>query len=195
MSDIVSAGSTQLRRYDPGKGLRSIAVAEAGEKHFARAKDATGLVEAVEAKLFAQAEYVVWRDEISKHGGDRRSSLQNSKLDLPAADPGAVIVHRWRKRLCSKTDAGTVTDAGKMQRAKDDAARRATRICEQEKDGTIRGTEGTGEFERYTPAEYLEAARGESHRAIAVARLLAGCWRDSKWRRKFTDGCAVRPFC
>jgi hypothetical protein len=52
MSELaVSAGSTQLRRYDPDKGLRSIAVAEAGEKHFARAKDATGLVEAVEAKL------------------------------------------------------------------------------------------------------------------------------------------------
>jgi hypothetical protein len=30
---------------------------------------------------------------------------------------------------------------------------------EQEKDGTIRGTEGTGEFERYTPAEYIDAAR------------------------------------
>ena len=159
MSVVSVSGSKQLNQYDPDKGLKSIAVAEAGEKHFARAKDATGLYEAIEAKLFAQAEYVVWRDGVSQHGGDRKSSLQNSKLDLPASDPGAAVVHRWRKRLCVKTQAGTAMDAEKMRRAKDDAARRATRICEQEKDGTIRGTEGTGEFERYTPSEYIEAAR------------------------------------
>ena len=33
------------------------------------------------------------------------------------------------------------------------------RVCEDIPSGTVRGTEGTGEFERYTPAEYLDAAR------------------------------------
>ena len=34
--------------YDPAKGLKAVAVAEAAEIHFARAKDATKLYEAIE---------------------------------------------------------------------------------------------------------------------------------------------------
>jgi hypothetical protein len=46
-----------------------------------------------------------------------------------------------------------------MKLALDDAAHRAQRICEQENANTVRGTEGTGEFERYTPPQYIELAR------------------------------------
>jgi hypothetical protein len=38
-------------------------------------------------------------------------------------------------------------------------------------------------------------ARDKSRGEIAVARLLAGCWRFKVGCRKFTDGCAVQPFC
>ncbi len=69
------------------------------------------------------------------------------------------MADRWRKNLCTKVDGKTQRDPKKIVAAKDDAKRRAVRICEQQKDGTVRGTEGTGEFERYTPAQYIEAAR------------------------------------
>jgi hypothetical protein len=85
------------------------------------------------------------------------------------------VVKRWRKRLCKKVKSETVPDAEKIEgavrklvtivdkellgAALEDAQHRSLRICEQEKDGTIRGTEATGEFERYTPPEFIEAAR------------------------------------
>jgi hypothetical protein len=53
-----------------------------------------------------------------------------------------------RKRL--KTDAD-------FERTLKEADHRC--ICERKKYGTVRGTEGTGEFALYTPANYVEAAR------------------------------------
>lgn len=41
---------TALSRYSPEKGLKDIAVFEAAEKHWARAKDATKLQVAIRAK-------------------------------------------------------------------------------------------------------------------------------------------------
>ena len=43
-----------LSNYDPERGLKSVAVAEAAERHFRRAKDATRLLEGVELKLSEQ---------------------------------------------------------------------------------------------------------------------------------------------
>ena len=66
-----------------------------------RAKDAEKLLAAIETKIRAQAEYVVWRDSKvipSQKSGGRISVLQSG---LPEADPGAVVAHRWRKKLCS----------------------------------------------------------------------------------------------
>ena len=56
-------------------------------------------------------------------------------------------------------DRKTVRDEERIAKALDDARLRCVRICEQQNANTIRGTEGTGEFERYTPAEYIEAVR------------------------------------
>ena len=53
-----------LTLYDPDKGLKTIAVAEAGEKHWRRAKDATKLIAAIEKKIKAQADYIVFRDRV-----------------------------------------------------------------------------------------------------------------------------------
>ena len=64
-------------------------------------------------------------------------------------------------RRCARRSATErlAPDETKLQAIANDVYRRCVRICEQEKDGTIRGTEGTGEFERYTPARYIELAR------------------------------------
>jgi hypothetical protein len=154
-------GGRELDQYDPEKGLKEIAVSEAAEKHWRRAKDATKLCEAIDKKLEAQADYIVWRDGLPKNKGGRgRKTDFGTENGLPEADPGDLVAHRWRKRLTHKDDEGnTVRDDEKLDRAKADAKQRSVRICEQQKMGTIRGTEGTGEFERYTPAKYIEAAR------------------------------------
>jgi len=187
MTDVIPIGDRQreLALYDPKEGLKSIAVAEAAEKHFRRAKDASKLYKAIEEKIRAQAEYVVWRDSVvvpsQKLGGDGSNQHRKSGRVavpgpvLPEADPGKRVVERWRKKLCTKgkVDAAkvaaeaeriskrvaTIIDADKLAVALNEAKHRVVRICEQEKDGTVRGTEGTGEFERYTPAYYIEAAR------------------------------------
>jgi hypothetical protein len=79
---------------------------------------------------------------------------------LPAADPGKDVIARWRERLCTKVASNQWrVDQAKLATAIQDAGHRCVRICEQENMGTVRGTEGTGEFERYTPAQYIEAAR------------------------------------
>jgi phage N-6-adenine-methyltransferase len=144
-----------IQQYCPEKGLKKIAVAKAAEAHFARAKDATRLYEAIERKLREQADYIIWSDGTVKHGGkqDRGASI------LPKSDPGNDIAHLWRKKLCSKDASNrTTVDKGKMKEALEDAHGRCVRICEQQKAHT-RGTEGTGKVEWYTPADIMGLVR------------------------------------
>lgn len=170
----------EVVKYDPEKGLATIATAEAGERHFRRARDVTKLCIAIEAKMIAQAEYVVWRDgvPIQPHAGPgrgKKNRVAAARRGLPKGDPGKDVINRWRKAFCKRVRNGTVVDGKKIEDTKrklitiidritlgntiDDAKRRCTRICEKEKDGTIRGTEGTGEFERYTPARFGRCRR------------------------------------
>lgn len=70
MNDLTKgADPRDIALYDPEEGLKTIVVAEASEKHWRRAKDAKKLFEAIEAKLKAQAEYIVWRDRATGSGG------------------------------------------------------------------------------------------------------------------------------
>lgn len=148
--------TTSLVDYRPEEGLKRLAVAEAAEKHFARAKDTEQLYKAIEMKLRAQRDFVRWWDGLGeKRGGDRKSDQYRSATALiPIAGnnglPQQDTIDRWGKRTRADED---------FARALEDGKHRCRRILEAEKDGTIRGTEGTGEFERYTPAEYIEAAR------------------------------------
>jgi hypothetical protein len=157
LRDIVPADDhRELERYDPDAGLKSIAVAEAAEKHFQRARDAAKLFEAIQHKLTAQARYVVWRDSVVLQGRPRKNR-STAIINLPEADPGDKIAHRWRKRFCSQPDTGTVIDASKMAAALKDAQQRCLRICEAT-DGYAKAT-FTGEFEWYTPPKYIALAR------------------------------------
>lgn len=140
--------------------LATIAVCEAKEEYWRRAKDPERMFEAIRVKLLNQAAYAVWRPDVIQHGGDRKSRSRFHDLDRPEADPGKDIVARWRERLCKKVRANEwLRDEAKFDLAYGDARDRCVRIVEQQNLGTIRGTEGTGEFERYTPAEYIELAR------------------------------------
>lgn len=148
--------------YNPVKGLKTIAVAEAAEKHFARAKDATHLFEAVETKLAEQRRFVIWWDGQEKQAGARGSAgpgrgnktasqTNNSVLTLKSLGQDGDTVHRWRTRL---------KDEGKFETALIAAQERCRRVCEADKGSTEqRGASGTGENEWYTPQDILTAAR------------------------------------
>jgi phage N-6-adenine-methyltransferase len=173
--------STNLAYYDPQRGLKSIAVTEAAEKHWRRAKNSDKLFEAVKQKLTEQAKYVVWRDSVvvpsRKRGGPGRGKKGAAELSpvLTEDDPGKDVVKRWRKRLCLSVDGETlidgekitkeasrirtIIDEGKLALTLKEAHLRCQRVCEDEPKGTERGTAGTGEFERYTPAKHIEAVR------------------------------------
>jgi DNA N-6-adenine-methyltransferase (Dam) len=156
MNDIArTAAAHDVAFYDPQEGLKTIAVAEASEKLWTRAKNAEKLFTAIEAKLTAQAEYVVWRDGVVTPSQKSGGRISVRKSGLPEADPGAFIAHKWRKKFCSD---GAI-DEDKLGRVINEAQSRCLRVCEQQNANTIRGTEGTGEFERYTPQAYVEAAR------------------------------------
>ncbi len=149
--------------------MLSIAVSEAAEKHFRRAKDSSKLAEAVETKLTEQAKYVVWRDSVVEPSQERgkqkkRDGISERKSQkLPNGDPGALVAHRWRKKLCKELETDskriTVIDDEALSAAILEALLRCQRACEMEAKGTERGTAGTGEFLRYTPKLYVEASR------------------------------------
>jgi ParB family chromosome partitioning protein len=155
--------------YNPDTGLRSIADAEAGEQQCRRARDTDGLLKAIVQKIEEQAKYIVWRDgavAVVKRmnagpgrGRKGKKNLSPVRVAFPRGDPGEKTAHRWRKSFCSKGSNGTEIDPEKVKVAFEEARLRCIRICEQQSVTTVRGTEGTGEFERYTPARYAEAVR------------------------------------
>jgi phage N-6-adenine-methyltransferase len=141
----------ELWKYNPEKGLKTIAVSEAAEKHFARAKDAEKLYEAIETKLKAQAEFVLWWDGQKNKG--RPTKKRNGPVTLSGKNgiPERMVLSRWRQLL----------DEAKLIRILDESRERCRSICEMEGVGgkIVRGTQGTGENEWHTPDEYLELAR------------------------------------
>src|SRR5215471_9580271 len=82
LGELATKREGQIDRYDPEQGLQKLAVAEAPEKHFRRvAKNDPDdplareqLVKAVTTKIWAQANYVVWR------GGVVVPSRKNPRL-------------------------------------------------------------------------------------------------------------------
>jgi hypothetical protein len=118
LNAIVRTTSRDLTQYDPVRGLQEIVVAEAAERHWSRAKDVVQLMVAIEAKIRGQADYVVWRDSVVPPTGFKDGKRFRSET-LPAADPGRLTVHRWRKAFCK-----TVDDLD------DDGAPRKTTICQ-----------------------------------------------------------------
>lgn len=154
---VRSPSHGSLSKYDPDKGVKTIAFAEAAEKHWARAKDATKLEHAIRAKLEAQAEFVFWWDSRDKNkgGGDVRSTNNRSVIGARDAELAETLgtslmrISRWRKKFGASGDA--------FDQAVNQAFARYVRILELETiDAKLKASESN---EWYTPARYLEAAR------------------------------------
>ena len=91
--------------------------------------------------------------------GQPKNRITALKSGLPAVDPGDVTAHRWRKRLCIKSEDGIEVDDKGLQAAAEETVQRCINSTEMQSKGTERGTAGTGDFQRYTPAKEVEAAR------------------------------------
>jgi hypothetical protein len=145
--------------YNPKKGLAKIAKAEGDAKRFEKARDVTGVIEATKTKLLEQRQFILWWDGLKKHKGaavKRRvaddTALKASDLGLGSSDEARGILKRWRKAVGGDEDHWRATLL--------EVAKRIDRMYgDHASKGTERGTGGTGEFERYTPADYVEAAR------------------------------------
>jgi hypothetical protein len=145
MTDVVEFKTSLPADYDPEKGLKTAKMAQAAEQYWTRAKDAEGLYHAIETKLDAQAEYIVWRDSQVQPsqeappplGMDGAVARVNSNSPrLPDADPGKEIAYRWREKFTMNvSDDGkrhTEIDANKLALAKQNAKEKCRQICEQE---------------------------------------------------------------
>lgn len=154
-TDVVRATHGTLAKYNPDKGLKTIAVAEAAEKHYARAKDATQLQQAIRAKLTAQAEFVAWWDtQATKRQGSRgvgkKVASQTSDATIAGRNgiPDRYVIDRWRQKL---------SDDERFEATYQTALARYIKILELEAGAHV--AQNSGENEWYTPAGFIEAAR------------------------------------
>jgi phage N-6-adenine-methyltransferase len=153
--DIVRVEHGGLAKYDAQKGVKKIAVLEMAEKHYARAKDASKLLEAIRAKLEAQAEFVLWWDtQVEKNRGGRPSTKPRTDLSevLTLGEnglPAQKTVSRWRQKL---------NDPDAFERTLATVCAKYPQLLEFE-GAAAHVANNSGNNEWYTPDEYIEAAR------------------------------------
>ena len=147
--------SGTLSKYDPRKGVKHIAGADAAVKHFAMAKDASNLERAIREKLEAQADFVVWWDSRAKNKGGRPDKTDNrSVIGLGDADLAECLgtslmrISRWRKKLNDPKAFENTYEALRVKYPK---------LVEFET--TAHVGQNSGDTEWFTPHEYAEATR------------------------------------
>jgi hypothetical protein len=144
---------TDLEKYNPEKGLKTIAITEAAEKHYARVKDLGKLEAAIRAKLTAQSEFVFWYDnhvEKDKGGRPSKTSVRSHGGFHLGRDglPSEFLVRKWRQKLNDPVTFETTVET---------AIAHYKRILEFAGGDHVK--QNSGENEWYTPADLIEAAR------------------------------------
>jgi hypothetical protein len=103
VNKIADAKSVDLDHYDPGEGLKTIALSEAAEKLYQKAKDRSQLFKAIKLKLTEQRKFVLWWDKQSKQQGARgigkKVALRTGNTTLAELGTDGFTVHRWRSKL------------------------------------------------------------------------------------------------
>lgn len=150
-----------LQLVMPGRGLPSKrldnaktaqAKLDAIVQYAAKVQDWPLLVEAVDAKIEDQREFVQWWDAAVSinHGGDRTKSAERGTWSKDVVEAETNITHqqvsRWRKSL---------RDVAKYRERLILAARRKADLAA----AANHRAEGSGENEWFTPPDYIAAAR------------------------------------
>jgi hypothetical protein len=173
MGDLIKKTFGDVAQYDPERGLKTIAIAESAESYYARAKDLAGMLEAVTVKLTGQAEYVQWWDANKEGVGQPRKNRRAGQTILLAGKDGVPsrdILMRWRR----------IKD--NLEKSITETVERCRQVCEGDKN--VRGTQGTGENEWFTPEKYIELARsvlGEIDLDPASCEAAQKTVRAKKW--------------
>ena len=159
MNKIERLKAGQVGQWEPEKTKRREVEAEAIKKLAREIEDWELLDDAVEQQIENQRKFVEWwREKVTRiKGGDRKSKNQIPRsadlIPMRVAETNTGIsnqkVARWDDRL-EDIDAYRIALRGPSYRVA---------MADIAKEKNIRGTAGTGEFERYTPAEYIEMAR------------------------------------
>jgi hypothetical protein len=98
MTKVAKRRPADLTQYDPQKSLLKIDVLGGLEARFRKAKDAVGLIKAIEEKMTEQRNFVLWWDANRLEGRPNKASLACDAL-LLRKDLGTDkdTIHRWRK--------------------------------------------------------------------------------------------------
>ncbi|HLC28336.1 MAG TPA: DNA N-6-adenine-methyltransferase [Dehalococcoidia bacterium] len=155
MSTLAKRPKGAVQKYNPEKGLKTIAVAETAEKYYRRAKDPEKLTQAVEVKLTAQREFVAWWDQQEKDKGGRPEKTRSRSGTGFHADAFGLdrkTLHRWRKKLGNEKV---------FEKTLAQAIQRCILVCEAKSatgaDAHVAQNAGVSEW--YTPSDIIERAR------------------------------------
>jgi len=152
----IKRGELSYESIDTGLGLLAeVDVADAIFANAERLKDYEVLHEAVRVQLTAWREFVLWWDALTDRDKQGRPTRKcNRPVTLPIAGkngiPERMTISRQRKRL---------KEPDKYEAALVEAFEHCRAICDADKSGVVRGTQGTGENEWFTPPELIELAR------------------------------------
>jgi hypothetical protein len=156
LNKIVRLTTRPLTQWKPENATHYEAEAEAIKRYARAIKDWALLDKAVDQQIEDQRTFVDWWDVNvgvrespgrSKSNADRRSIMSLAKAEKLSRIPQQKV-SRWRGRLGDIGGYRVILRGPSYRVAMDD-----------KDDKNIRGTAGTGEFERYTPAKYIEIAR------------------------------------
>src|SRR5262249_39558327 len=144
--------SAAIEHYDPVDGVKRLARAETAERDYRRAKDATGLQQAVETKLTEQRRFILWYDQ-TKHGGEPKAGRpeMSQNGDITEIGLDRMTLYRWRR----------FKEESRFRAEVERVTAHVIRVCEAARGtgGIQRGVRGTGNDLWFTPAKDIEAAR------------------------------------